>query len=473
MCTNQKTAESYQNQDRTESEEGCGANSISVTEGEVRTVHYDLVDKVVSRSNLETALKQVRANRGAPGVDGMTVDELVPWLETNYSELAETVRNGRYKPKPVRRKEIPKPDGGVRNLGIPSVIDRLLQQAVSQVLMPIYEPTFSETSYGFRPRRSAHDAIQKAKQYYSEGYGYVVDLDLAKFFDTLNQDYLMNILRERIKDKALIELIKRFLRSGVALPDGLLKETREGSPQGGPLSPLLSNIYLDRFDKLLESRGLRFVRYADDCMIFVRTPRSGERVRESVTRYLEGTLKLKVNQEKTVVGRADSVKFLGFRLYRNQIFGIAVHKNSLKRCRKEVRRITKRNRGMRLDSILNELKTFLRGWMGYFGLGLSKSRARDLDSWIRQRIRQYIFKQWKTPHNRAHNLITLCPSYLAVVPGYVPDFWKDCCWKVAYNRSYWKAVTYSCVVQGLSNEYLAHLGVYSLSEQLEKRNKGV
>lgn len=319
MQGKQKTTESYRSGDRAEPEALSGADSIAYTKPDGKETLYDgLIEAVLSEKNLGEAFRQVVANHGAPGSDGMTVEQLPAWFERNCTVLTDKIRKGTYKPLPVRRKEIPKPNGGVRNLGIPSVFDRVLQQAVAQVLVPIYEPTFSESSYGFRPGRSAQDAILQAKTYFEEGYGTVVDLDLEKFFDTLNQDILMNILRERIADKSLLRLIKSFLRSGVVMPDGIVRQTREGSPQGGPLSPLLSNIYLDKFDKLLESRGLRFCRYADDCMIFVRSQRSGERVRESVTRFLEGKLRLRVNQEKTAVGPAYMVKFLGFRLYRTK-----------------------------------------------------------------------------------------------------------------------------------------------------------
>ena len=412
MQRKQKTSESYQSGDRAEPEAPIGADSISFAEPERKETLYDgLIEAVISEKNLADAFRQVVANHGAPGSDGMTVEQVPEWFEKNRAVLIDKIRNGTYKPLPVRRKEIPKPNGGVRNLGIPSVFDRVLQQAVAQVLVPIYEPTFSDSSYGFRPGRSAQDAVLQAKTYFEEGYGTVVDLDLEKFFDTLNQDILMNILRERIADKSLLRLIKSFLRSGVVMPDGIVRQTREGSPQGGPLSPLLSNIYLDKFDKLLESRGLRFCRYADDCMIFVRSQRAGERVRESVTRFLEGKLRLRVNQEKTVVGRADTVKFLGFRFYRSRAVGITVHFSSLERFRKRIREITKRNRGRRLEHILGELKTYERGWLGYFAIGLANYRARDIDSWIHRRIRQYIFKQWKTPKNRVKNLKALAPAW--------------------------------------------------------------
>ena len=412
MQGKQKTTESYRSGDRAEPEALSGADSIAYTEPYGKETLYDgLIEAVLSEKNLGEAFRQVVANHGAPGSDGMTVEQLPEWFERNRTVLTDKIRKGTYKPLPVRRKEIPKPNGGVRNLGIPSVFDRVLQQAVAQVLVPIYEPTFSDSSYGFRPGRSAQDAVLQAKAYFEEGYGTVVDLDLEKFFDTLNQDLLMNILRERIADKSLLRLIKSFLRSGVVMPDGLVRPTREGSPQGGPLSPLLSNIYLDKFDKLLESRGLRFCRYADDCMIFVRSQRAGERVRDSVTRFLEGKLRLKVNQEKTVVGPADTVRFLGFRLYRFRTVGITIHPDSLRKFRKRVREITKRNRGRRLEHILGELKTYLRGWLGYFAIGVAKKQAENQDKWIRRRIRQYLFKQWKTPCNRAGKILALIPKW--------------------------------------------------------------
>ena len=266
MQRSQKTMDSFLKRDRTESEGLEGATSIYVAQSVEGSTYDDLIPMVIDDDNIEEALRRVVGNGGAPGVDGMTVHELEPWIQTNKGELKSLIAEGRYIPTPVRRKEIPKPNGGVRKLGIPTAKDRLVQQMIAQVLTPIYDPTFSESSYGFRPRRSAQDAILKVKEYYDEGYTFGVGLDLEKFFDNLNQRYLMNILRERIKDKTLIQLIKRFLRAGVVLPDGIVEATEMGSPQGGPLSPLLSNIYLDGLDKELESRGLRFCRYADDSL---------------------------------------------------------------------------------------------------------------------------------------------------------------------------------------------------------------
>ena len=315
MRGKQKTLDSYPEMDTTESEEHQGAQSMSVAETDERHTYDDLMEKVLDDENIAEALKRVISNRGAPGVDGMTVHELAAWLPANIDDLKDRIRSGKYKPGPVRRVVIPKPDGGVRELGVPNAVDRLLQQAVAQILTPIYDPVFSDNSFGFRPGRSAHDAIVRARTYYDEGYVWVVDLDLSKFFDTINQDILMNILRRDIRDWTLLELIKRFLRSGAALPDGLIVSTDRGSPQGGPLSPPLANIYLDRFDKLLESRGLRFVRYADDVNIYVRSPRAAERVMQSCINYLEGKqMKLVVNREKSAVGSPTKLKFLGFTL---------------------------------------------------------------------------------------------------------------------------------------------------------------
>ena len=303
MRGKQKTMDSYLLDDRIRSEDTAGAPSMSEMDTAEGDTYSDLLELVLDDENIGKALKQVVGNRGAPGIDGMSVFELQEWLPANIDALKETVRAGKYKPRPVRRVEIPKPDGGVRTLGVPTAIDRLLQQAVSQVLTPIYEPTFSDSSFGFRPSRSAQDAILRARGYMDEGYHYAVDIDLSKFFDTLNQDILMTVVRQTVRDRRLTDLIKRFIKAGAVLPDGLRVSTDEGTPQEGPLSPLLANIYLDRFDKLMESRGLRFCRYADDIVVFVRSPRAAERVMDSCVRFLEGKdMKLKVNRDKSSHG---------------------------------------------------------------------------------------------------------------------------------------------------------------------------
>lgn len=411
MQREQKTMDSLDGGNRAEPEGNhAEAPSISSTQCGEEVTYDNLIDAVVDVGNIKDALRRVVGNRGAPGVDGMSVHELVEWLPANTEALINEIRDGKYIPTPVRRKEIPKPNGGVRNLGIPTVKDRLVQQMVAQVLEPIYDPTFSESSFGFRPGRSAQDAILQAKEFYDSGLTTVVDLDLEKFFDNLNQDFLMNILRVRIKDKTLITLIKRFLRAGVTLPDGLTQATTKGSPQGGPLSPLLSNIYLDRFDRELEKRGHHFCRYADDCVIYVKTPRAGERVCESVTKYLEKDLKLKVNREKTHVGSPTIYPFLGFVLTRKRVeAGIKPHPSKVKAFKKRVREITKRNRGRQFEAILDELNRYVRGWFNYYGLTTNARLLIVLDAWIRRRLRQYIIRQWKQKYTIVRNLKHLCP----------------------------------------------------------------
>ena len=283
--------------DSVEHEEYAEAYSIGNRE-KTETDNADLLEKVLDRDNLNRAYKRVKANKGAAGIDGMSVEEALPWLKENGNALIESIRNGQYRPSPVRRVEIPKPDGGKRKLGIPTVIDRIIQQAIAQVLIPIYEPKFSDGSFGYRPNRSAKDAIERVRKYAEEGYKYAVCLDLSKYFDTLNHDLLMNMVRETVKDKKLIDLIKKYLKSGV-MENGVVMKTREGSPQGGNLSPLLANIYLDKFDKEFESRGVRLVRYADDIVLLAKSQRASERLLETSTRYLEKKLKLKVNAEKS------------------------------------------------------------------------------------------------------------------------------------------------------------------------------
>jgi group II intron reverse transcriptase/maturase len=353
--------------------------------------------------------------------------------------------------------EIPKPDGGKRLLGIPKVIDRMVRQAIAQVLTPIYEQLFSNHSYGFRPGRSAHDAIKEAYGYYSEGYSHVVDLDLEKYFDTVNHDKLIAMLREEVKDERVIALIRKYLKSGV-LFGGLVSSTTKGVPQGGNLSPLLSDIYLDKFDRMLESRGLQFVRYADDCNIYVKTIRAAERVMKSSTSYLEGVLKLKVNQAKSQVGSPLRLKFLGFSLWQiKEKSGIRPHEKSLKRFKEKVRLLTKRNRGRSVKTILEELKRYTVGWLGYFGLASFASRAKELDGWIRARLRMYIWKQWKLVRTRIKKLRSFGLD------------WEKA-WQWANTRKgYWRIAHSPILSAILNNEYLAKLGY----DELAKRYKTV
>jgi group II intron reverse transcriptase/maturase len=407
MCREQNTTipVGCPGEDRLEAEGNQGARSVtSVKEGTVDQCETNLMEQILDWNNLEEAYRKVKGNKGAPGVDHMTVDELLPYLQTHTDEIIGKILNQRYKPKPVRRVEIPKPDGGVRLLGVPTVLDRFVQQAIAQVLSPIFEETFSEFSYGFRPGRSAHDALRQVKTYFDEGYEHVVDIDLAKYFDTVNHDKLINMLREVVKDERVIILIRRFLISGVMV-NGLFQATEEGVPQGGPLSPLLSNIYLTKFDRMLEDRGLRFTRYADDCNIYLKSRRAAERVMETATKFLEGTLKLKVNQAKSEVGSPLRIKFLGFSLWKiGNKSGMRVHEKSLKRFQDRIRKITKRNRGRSIKVILEELKRYTVGWLGYYSLANMKSRLKQLDGWVRRKLRTYIWKQWKRVSARYKNL---------------------------------------------------------------------
>ena len=358
-----------------------------------------LMEEVCQRDNLWQALKRVEANKGAPGVDGMTVRKLPKYLKRHWPKIREQLLAGTYRPQPVKRVEIPKPEGGVRKLGIPTALDRFIQQAVLQVLQARWDQSFSEHSYGFRPRRSAHQAVAQAQAYIAAGYGVTVDIDLEKFFDRVNHDMLMGRVAKRVADKRVLKLIRAFLNAGV-MENGLVSSSEEGTPQGGPLSPLLSNLMLDDLDKELERRGLRFVRYADDCNIYVRSRRAGERVMQNVTRFLTGKLKLKVNQEKSAVARPAERKFLGFSFTSGRQPKRRIAPKSLLRFKKRVRELTKRNRGVSLERMVDELARYLVGWRGYFGFCQTPSVLEGLDSWIRRRLRCFQWKQWKRGRTR-------------------------------------------------------------------------
>ena len=336
-------------------------------------------------------------------MDGMSVDELPAYLGEHWPAIRASLLDGSYLPQPVRRVEIPKPDGGVRQLGIPTVLDRLIQQAVHQILEPLYDPNFSTSSYGFRPGRSAHQALKAAREHVASGKAWVVDLDLEKFFDRVNHDVLMSRLARKIGDKRLLKLIRRYLEAGV-MSNGVVVERVEGTPQGGPLSPLLANILLDEFDKELERRGHVFCRYADDCNIYVSSRRAAERVMASLTHFLETRLKLRVNRTKSAVARPYERKFLGMRIVGAAKAHISLAPKSLLRLKQTIRRITKRNRGVSLGQVIRELNQATIGWVNYFALAAVKSICRDLDSWIRRRLRCFVWKQWKTYANRLHHL---------------------------------------------------------------------
>lgn len=353
-----------------------------------------LMEEVCERENCKQALARVKANKGSPGVDGMTVGDLAGYLKQHWPAIREQMLSGTYVPQPVKRVEIPKPDGGVRKLGIPTVLDRFIQQVVMQALQRRWDRTFSEHSYGFRPGRTAHQAVAQAQQYMAAGYRWVVDLDLEKFFDRVNHDKLMAKIAERVSDKRLWKLIRAFLRAGV-MEGGLVSPVDEGTPQGGPLSPLLSNIMLDEFDRELERRGLRFARYADDCNIYVGSRRAGERVMESLTRFITTKLKLKVNEQKSAVARPWDRKFLGFSFTTGREPRRRIAPKAVDRFKGRVRELTGRTRGVGIEAMAEELSQYLRGWIGYFGKCQTSKVLENLEEWVRHRLRSVIWKQWR------------------------------------------------------------------------------
>ena len=359
-----------------------------------------LMEEILSKENLEKARKAVIANKGSAGVDRMTVNELTKFIEEHGDEITERIRMRKYRPLPVRRVQIPKPDGTKRNLGIPSVKDRWLQQAVYQVLNPMFEEVFSDSSYGFRPGRRCENAIVKALEFMNDGYDWLVDMDLSKFFDNVNQDILMILVHKVIKDPDTESLIRKFLQSGVMV-EGTFEETRIGTPQGGNLSPLLANIYLNEFDKELESRGLRFTRYADDCVIYVKSEAAANRVMKSVTRWLEEKLRVQVNVTKTKVCRPNDTKYLGFSFYkRNDKWRPKPHLKSVQKFKAKLHGYSKRSWSVSMDYRISKLNPVIRGWINYFRICDMKTLMKELDSWLRVRIRMCIWKQWKTPTRR-------------------------------------------------------------------------
>jgi RNA-directed DNA polymerase len=384
------------------------ARSTDLEGTETRTANIEIesqaaggpsMEVIVERDNLRKALAQVKRNKGAAGIDDMSLDALAPYLKEHWPMIRVQLLDGSYKPQPVRRVEIPKASGGTRPLGIPTVLDRFIQQAVLQVLQVEWDPTFSECSFGFRPKRSAHQAVARAQEFIAAGQGIVVDIDLEKFFDRVNHDILMGLVAKRVADKRILKLIRGFLTAGV-LTDGLVSATEEGTPQGGPLSPLLSNLMLDVLDKELERRGLNFVRYADDCNIYVRSQRAGERVAAGIETFLSKRLKLGVNKAKSAVDRPAKRKFLGFSFMNGPQPRRRIAPQSLARFRSRVRDLTRRTRGKSLAQIVRELSVYLIGWRGYFGFCETPSVLRELDQWIRRRLRAVVWKQWKRGTNR-------------------------------------------------------------------------
>ena len=415
--------------------------------------HEQLMEEVCERENCWQAYKRVKANRGSPGIDGMTIGDLSGYLREYWPRIREQLLRGTYQPQPVRRVEIPKPDGGVRKLGIPTVLDRFVQQAVMQVLQRRWDPTFSEHSHGFRPRRSAHQAIAKAQQYIAAGHRWVVDLDLEKFFDRVNHDRLMAAIAQRVTDKRVLRLIGAFLKVGV-LENGLVSPAEEGTPQGGPLSPLLSNIVLDELDRELERRGHRFVRYADDCNIYVRSRRAGQRVMANITRFITRRLKLKVNEAKSAVARPEQRKFLGFSFSRNKEPKRRIAPKALLRCKQKIRELTRRTRGISLEQMITELAAYLRGWKSYFGFCQTPQPLRELDKWIRHRLRSVIWKQWKRGRVRYRKLVQR---------GVGAQLARQ---TAGSSDGPWHLADSPALQYALPNAYFDSLGLYRLSDGL-------
>jgi RNA-directed DNA polymerase len=410
------------------------------------------MEEICDRENMKEALRRVKANKGSAGIDGMTVGGIADYLKQHWPTVRERLLNGTYEPNPVRRVEIPKPDGGVRKLGIPTVLDRLIQQAVMQVLQRQWDGTFSEHSYGFRPGRSAHQAVAQAQQYIAEGHGWCVDLDLEKFFDRVNHDKLMGRIARRVGDKRLLKLIRAFLNAGV-MENGLVNPSAEGTPQGGPLSPLLSNLVLDELDRELELRGHRFVRYADDCNIYVRSERAGHRVMESVTRFIMQELKLKVNEAKSAVARPQERKFLGFSFTVGPEVKRIIAPEALDRFKQRIREVTRRAKGVSMKTTIEELASYMRGWRSYFGFCETPEVLLSLTRWVRLRIRAAMWRQWKTPRRRREALLELGVRL-----------------RLASNTAGsglgpWYLAKAKALSVGLSNAYLKSLGLPSLVEE--------
>lgn len=447
--------------DSVEREEYAGALSADARETEERSGAGGLLERILGRDNLNKAYKRVRANKGAPGIDGMTVEDALPWLREHKDELLRSIREGTYQPSPVRRKEIPKDDGSKRKLGIPTVVDRVIQQAIAQKLEPIFENTFHDGSFGYRPRRSAQQAMTRVQAYAKMGYVHVVEVDLSKYFDTLNHELLMNLLRRKVKDKRVLALVKKYLKSGV-MEDGVLCKTEEGSPQGGPLSPLLANIYLNEFDWEMESRGVKVIRYADDIVVFAKSLRAAKRLLESSRRFLEDKLKLRLNREKS---KAISIysrqfKFLGFCIGKNKDgVMIQAHKKSLFKAKRKLKQITRRNRGRNVRQVMQEIQTYIRGWLGYFYIASMKRTLMSWNQWLRRRIRMYIWKQWKKPRTRVAALRKLG------IPALQAYEWGNT------RLGYWRIAGSQVLNCSITDEKLARAGYYDFPAQYEHLRK--
>ncbi len=410
-----------------------------------------LLEKIVDKNNLNLAYIRVKNNKGSHGIDEMTTEKLLPYLKENGQRIKQEILDGKYRPNPVKRVEIPKPDGGIRLLGIPTVLDRMIQQAMAQIITPIFDKGFSENSYGFRINKNAHQAIRKSKQYIEEKYNWIVDIDLEKYFDMVNHDKLMALVARKIEDKRVLKLIRLYLKSGVML-NGVVVDTKSGCPQGGHLSPLLSNIMLNELDKELEQRGHRFCRYADDCNIYVKSRKAAERVMDGITEYLEKKLKLKVNKNKSAIRKPWELKFLGFSFYlHSRGSGIRVHPKSVIRLKQKLKNITRRSSGRSMEFRYKKLRELITGWVAYFGIASMKSLAQKLDQWVRRRLRMCYWKQWKKIKTKHDNLVRLG---------------LDTCkaWEFANTRKkYWRISNSWILATTLTNEVLRKLGFLSFT----------
>ena len=455
MRRSQKTEQQADRLSRIDLENRKYTRARSTNSDEGKGVSVTFQDKVLDRNNLNQAYLRVKRNKGAAGIDGLTVDELLPYLRENKEELIAKLKDGSYKPSPVKRVEIPKPNSGRRKLGIPTVVDRMVQQAIAQVLTPIFEQVFSDNSFGFRPHRGAHDAIAKVVDLYNQGYRRVVDLDLKAYFDNVNHDLMIKYLQQYIDDPWTLRLIRKFLTSGV-LDHGLFAKSEKGTPQGGPLSPLLANIYLNELDKELTRRGHHFVRCADDCNIYVKSQRAGERVMKSITIFLEKQLKVKVNPDKSKVGSPLRLKFLGFSLGVDHNGAYArPAKQSQQRVKKALRLLTKRNRGISLTRMFEEIQRKMRGWLQYYSIGKLTDFIQRLDKWLRARIRQYIWKQWKKLKTKVTNLQKLGLSQ------------RDAYVFASTRKGYWRTAHSKTLSYSLTNRKLEQLGLMNMSKTLQ------
>jgi len=412
----------------------------------------ELLERILDNRNVRRAYEQVMVNKGSGGIDGIEIERFKFHVQAVWPVVKTAIQEGKYQPSAVRKVEIPKPGGGIRTLGIPTLLDRMIQQAIAQQLMLIYDETFSKNSYGFRPGRNAHQALLQARQYVNAGYSHVVDIDMAKFFDRVNHDYLMNLLSERIKDKRVLKLIHRYLKSG-AMIEGIATVNKEGTPQGGPLSPILSNILLDKLDKELQSRGHRFVRYADDICVFVKSKRSSERVLKSVSAYIEKELKLEVNQSKSVATRPWKSKLLGYSFYHKKgEKGLKIAKDSIAKYKSKVQQITSRSKPYAMYKRYEMLRQLNRGWVQYFKLNEAKSLFRELDKWVQHRIRQCYWKQWRLPSTKVAMLVRLgTPEWQAYQWGNT-------------RKGYWRISQSPILQRALSSSLLKREGYLSLTE---------